>query len=111
MTWRPKQRLGKLRERITIQSASVDETTGQPVRTWSTLEASVPASYDPATGSETTRGRQVEANVKAVFTIRFRTDVTTEHRVVYDSRNWGIVATVPVEGGRRYLELHCAAVA
>jgi SPP1 family predicted phage head-tail adaptor len=111
MTWRPKQRLGKLRERIAIQSASVDESDGQPSRTWSNLYASVPASYDPATGGETSRGRQTEANVKAVFTTRYLSGVTPEHRVVYGGENYGIVAIVRVAGGRRYMDIHCRGVA
>lgn len=110
-TWRPRRRLGKLRERITIERATVDSTTGQPVRSWADHQTSVPASYDPATGSETTRGRQVEANVKAVFTVHYSSGITVEDRVAYDGRKWGIVAIVPVEGGKRYMELHCSGVA
>lgn len=110
-TWRPRTRLGKFRERITIERATVDISTGQPDRTWSTHMSSVPASYDPATGSETTRGRQVEANVKAVFTMHYTDGITPEDRVIYDGWTWGIVAMMPVEGGQRYMELHCTGVA
>lgn len=111
--WRPRRgfRVGKMRERINIQQASVTETTGQPVRSWANLYASEPASFEPASGGETIRGRQVEANVSAVFIIHKRTGINTEMRVVHDSTNYGIVRVLPVEGGNRYIELHCRALA
>lgn len=98
-----------MRERITVQSATVVETTGQPVRTWANTFANEPASFEQASGGETARGRQVEANVAAVFTVHYRAGYDTEQRVVHDGINYGIVRVVPVEGGRRYLELRCKA--
>lgn len=111
MKWRPRTRLGKLRERIVIQRARTDISTGQPERTWEVHLNSVPASYDPVTGSETTRGRQVEANVKAVFTVHKTGEIKTTDRVLFDGNTWGIVAIVPFAGGERYLEIHCTGVA
>lgn len=111
MTWRPRQRLGKFRERITIERATVEESTGQPIRTWAEHLTSVPASFEPATGGETVRGRQVEANVKAVFEVHYNGNVTPEDRIVYGGWIWGIVAILPHEGGKRYMSIHCQNVA
>lgn len=110
--WRPtRHRIGKMRERITVQSATVDASTGETIRTWSNLYASEPAAYDPASGGETVRGRQVEANINAVFTVHYRSDYSTEYRVTYGGNAYGIVSVLPVQGGRRYLELHCKSIA
>lgn len=107
----PRFRVGKLRERINVQEATVDESTGQPSRTWANLYANEPAGFEPVMGGETIRGRQVEANTTAIFTVHFRSGYSTELRVQHDSTNYGITRVVRVDGGRKYLELHCKAVA
>lgn len=112
MSWqRPKNfRLGKMRHRITIQQATHDDSTGQRETTWSARYSDEPAAYEPATGTETVRGRQVEANTKAVFLIHKRDGISVEDRIVFGSETLGITAVKPVEGGDRYLELHCRGV-
>ena len=95
-----------MRERITIERATVDESSGQPIRTWENHIADEPAEYDPAVGSETVKGRQVEANTKAVFLVHHTDDITTEDRVSFDGETFGIVALLPYQGGRRFLEIH-----
>lgn len=113
MTWRPsKLRIGAMRERIDIQTAT--ETTsdaGDVSRTWSNTYASQPAKFEPTSGGETLRGKQVEAGINAVFTIHYRSSITPEMQVVHGSTTYGIVYVRPVEGGRRYLELWCKATA
>ena len=112
MTWRPSGgfRRGSMRERINVQTPTTDETTGQPIRTWSTTFSSEPAQWTPTAGTETVRGRQVEAGIAAVFTVNFRDEYTTEMRIQHGSQYYGIVYAKPVEGGRRYIELHCKAI-
>ena len=56
-------------------------------------------------GNEYMRGRSLEASSLVCFTIRFRSDLTTVMRIVFDSINYGIVSIDAVEGGRRYLEI------
>lgn len=102
-------RTGKMRERVDVQTATVVETTGQPVRTWADTFTDEPAAFEQVSGGETLRGRQVEANVAAVFTVHFREGYSTGMRVVYGGKAYGIERVMPVEGGRRYIELHCKA--
>lgn len=111
MTYRPRNlRLGAMRERITVETATVDASTGQPVRTWATVVANEPAAFEQVTGGETLRGRQVEANVTAIFTVRFRSNTySVEQRITHNGIEYGIVRVMPVEGGRRYIELRCKA--
>ena len=96
--------------RIDVQSATVDESTGQPIRTWATTFAGEPAAWQPMAGTETIRGRQVEAGISGFFTVNFRTGYDTEQRIDFNSQTYGIVYVKPVDGGRRYLELHVRAI-
>lgn len=111
MTWRPPRfRLGAMRERIAIQSATETVSdAGDVTRTWANTYASEPAKFEPITGSESLRGRQVEADVSVVFTVHYRSTYTPEMRVVHKGVNYGIAYVKPVEGGQRYIELHCKA--
>lgn len=102
--------MAQLRERINIQTATVDESTGQPIRTWATTYGNEPAQWTPTAGSEVVRGRQVEAGISAVFTVNFREGYTPEMRVEHGAQYYGIVYVKPVDGGRRYIELHCKGV-
>lgn len=96
-----------MRERIAIQQPIYDDSTGQRLTTWANRYTGVPAAYEPATGTETVRGRQVEANTSAVFIIRSMADVRTDDRVIFDNEIFGITSIKRVEGGSRYLEVHC----
>lgn len=109
MTWRPSRfRVGAMRERITVQSLTVTiSDAGDKAEAWANLYVNEPAIYDPASGSETLRGRQVEAGVNVVFITHYRTAYAPEQRVSYGGNTYGIVFVKPVEGGRRYVELHC----
>ena len=111
MTWRSRGfRLGSMRERITVQTAveTIDDA-GQTIRNWTSTLSDEPAAYEPVSGGETVRGKQVEAGVTAIFTVRFRTGYTSTQRVNHGSGTYGILYVHPVEGGRRYVDLHCKA--
>mgnify|MGYP003649036962 CR=1 FL=1 len=108
--WRANSlRLGAMRERITIQSpVETVDTIGQTNRTWADTYEDEPARYDPISGGETLRGKQVEAGVIAVFTIHKRDDIDSTMRVSYGGNHYGIAYVNPVDGGNRYLELRCS---
>jgi SPP1 family predicted phage head-tail adaptor len=111
MTWRSRGfRLGSMRERITVQTATETlDAAGQSIRSWTSTLTGEPAAYEPVSGGETIRGRQVEAGVTAIFTVRFRTGYTSTQRVTHGSGTYGILYVHPVEGGRRFIDLHCKA--
>lgn len=118
MNWRPgtsyqsKQfRVGSMRERIDIQtSTDAVDSAGQPIRTWTDLYQDEPAAFVQTTGGETLRGRQITAGIAAVFTIHRRESITPQLQIIHGSDTYGIVHVIPVEGGRRYLELDCKRV-
>jgi len=103
-------RVGAMRERITIQrkEETVDEI-GQTNRSWVDLYKDEPARFEPTSGGETLRGKQVEAGVVAVFTIHARDAIDSTMRVQHRSTLYGIAYVNPVDGGQRYIELRCQA--
>lgn len=107
--WRANNlRIGAMRERITIkQPVETVDTIGQTNRTWTALYSDEPARFDPVSGGETLRGKQVEAGVTAVFTIHFRDSIDSTMKVYHGSDEYGIAYINRVDGGRRYLELRC----
>ena len=113
MTFRPERkfRLGTMRHRITV---SVEGTTqdgaGQPVVTLSTWLVDEPAKYEPTTGGEGARGRQVEAGISAIFTVRYRSGYTPKMAIDIDGQRFWIVYVKPVQGMDRYRELYCKSV-
>ena len=97
-----------MRERISIQTATIAvDSVGQSVPTWTTTYSSEPAKFEPTSGGETPRGKQVEAGIDAVFTVHYRSAYVPTMRVVHNSTNYGIVYVKHIEGGRRYTELWC----
>lgn len=113
MNWRPQRgfRVGAMRERVDVQSLTISVSdAGDRSESWADTFSCEPASIDPVSGGETLRGRQVEAGINVIFTVRYRSEYVPEMRVAYNSTNYGIVYVRPVEGGRRYIELFCKAV-
>ena len=81
---------GRLDRRIVIeQSTPAQDTAGQPIDSWAEL-ATVWAEVVPVGGSEVFQAKQFGAETVKKFRIRWRGDVTTKMRVVYDSNNYDI---------------------
>lgn len=85
---------------IVIQSNTPSTNSiGESVESWSTF-ATVWASFMPRHGREfLASSAEVSAEADAVFTIRWRSDVTPQMRIVHDSRIYDIVSVQ--EYGRR----------
>jgi len=105
-------RSGQLRDRVTITYDS--SNTNDPDPTYSTLYSNEPAKITEVGGSETFRGRQLEAHVTAVIEMRYRSDVTSEMRITgasypYTDRVYNIGAVKIIRQNSRpvALELDC----
>lgn len=113
MTYRPGRgfRVGMMRDRITVSvETTAQDAAGQPIVTlvpWLTDE---PATYEFFSGGESSRGRQVEAGISAIFTVRWRSGYTPQMVVTMMDQQYGIVHVRPVDGKNRYIELFCKAV-
>ena len=100
---------GDLYQRITIKSAteSVD-AAGQTIYTWdTTVIANLPVMVERVTGGESLRGRQVSAETQLVFTARYRSDVTAEMQVTYESGTYGIVRVGDPYGDKGEMRIEC----
>lgn len=106
------QQIGPMRHRILVQQMVevADTTTGQPTRTWSSFQSSVPAAFFDGRGNEGFRGTQVEATSTAIFTVRYLPGYAPTMRVYFDGSYYGITHVRQVGGYKRYLELHCRVV-
>jgi len=94
------------RHRITFQSAvSAIDTSGQPIVTWVDFLTDEPASFRPMGGTESMRGRQLDAGTKGIFNINFRTGLNTQMRIVHNGINYGISNIDEIGGISRYLEI------
>jgi len=104
--------IAEMRHRILIQemTETFDTTSGQPTRTWSTFALKEPAAYDEVRGGESFRGSQIEANITAVFTLRYRPGYGPTMRIYHNARYYNLVFARRVRGYDRYLELHCRTV-
>jgi len=113
MTYRPSRgfRVGEMRHRITIKTETVvQDTAGQPVVSLVNWLVDEPAKFEPTSGGEGARGRQVEAGIAAIFTVRYRDGYTPQMSVDISGDRYWIVYVKPVQGMDRYRELHCKSV-
>lgn len=101
-------RAGTLDRRLTIK-APVDgqDSMGGPTVTYTTL-ATVWAEKQDKGGREFMAAQQVNAEVTTQFRIRYRSDVTPEHRVTCDGLDFDILYVNEV-GRRDGLLLMCRA--
>lgn len=105
-------RAGDLRHKVTIQRLMTGEDEyGQPLNAWQDV-VTVWANVEDLTGREYLAAQQVPTTqVSTRVTIRWRSDVKPEMRVVHGSRLLDIKAVLDSDGRRRELQLMCQEVA
>ena len=100
-------RAGLLRHRLALQSATEADSgtgSGQLDKTWTTY-ATVWGSITPLSGRELTEQQQVISEVTHKARIRYRSGVTSEHRIVWDSRTFEIDNVLNWSERNIYLDL------
>ena len=101
---------GRLNRRITLQSLTVSKgASGGMTKTWVNFASSVPAAVRNLSGNErraTSVGGQV-AEARTEFTIRYRSGVTAEMRVLYAGAVYNIRHVNDWMGKRESLVLTC----
>jgi SPP1 family predicted phage head-tail adaptor len=96
--------IGKMRERVTIQSPSeVRGRSGQTTLQWSNL-ATVWASVEGLSSRDIMQAQQANVMATHRIRIRHRDDVTHTHRIVWRNRTMEI-ASVTDRMGREVLEV------
>jgi len=98
---------GQLRHAISLQSEQESaDGAGGHVLLWLTYAGEVMAKLTPVTGVEALHADRLEAAVTHRCWLRFRDDITTKHRVVFEDRTMQIRAVINLEERSRWLELH-----
>ena len=108
----PVIRASDLNRRITIQQATetVDDY-GNVQQMWSDLAASVPAKVEQGSGREYYRAARVNAEISAVFMIRWRAGIAPQHRILYDGQIYDIASVAEPADARPREALLIAATA
>lgn len=105
-----KEEIGKLDRRITIQKKiTTTDASNQHLTTgWEDIATNpeVWAEVEEKSGSEVFQADQLVGLTVAHFTIRHRTDVTIQNRIVYNSKYYDIQALLEV-GRKRFLKIVC----
>ena len=97
---------GKLRNKITIErEVSTNDGLGGTTVQW-VKAVTLPAYIKPMTGSERFAAQRLEARTTHRIFIRYRADLTTTDRVVFEGRKMQIRAIIDVEERKRWIEIH-----
>lgn len=76
----------ELRDRVTIEKATVTNTDGIPTETWSRVQANVPAKIVAMKSPAVNQAAQVTGQTWHQVTIRYRDDITSRCRFKIGSR-------------------------
>ena len=79
-------KIGDLRHRIELQAPTdYQDEFGQPVRSWTTY-ATVWAQLSDSGGTEMINGTQLNVNTIFTILVRYRSDIQTNHRILWGER-------------------------
>lgn len=99
-------RAGKLKHLVQLQQRSTtrDPNIGSEIVGWADV-ATVWAGFEPIRGREYYTAKQEHAETVARFTIRYRSDVVAEMRIVFQGKYYDIEDVINVNGLNVFLEL------
>lgn len=101
---------GPLRHRGTIQHLVTGSpqlsASGESLAQWTAL-AEVWMSIEPLRGRELFAAQEHQSETEVRIRIRYRDDVTTQMRVLHDSKYYSVLAVIDSELRHRELELMC----
>lgn len=104
--------VGELNQRITIQRADVVANNyGEEIRTWVTLGTTWAAMRNVPQREPFTADQFVSV-VTTTFTMRYRTDVTAEMRILLNlGKIYEIDSVADPDGAKRFTECQCTLLA
>jgi len=99
--------IGKMNKRVLLQyRQDVTDAGGGRAITWVDKET-VWAEVKPLRGEDQIHAMGLRYPITHRITIRYRSDVTPEWRIQYDSRSFNIHAKVDPDEDKRFLILSC----
>lgn len=98
----------RLRHTVSLQSQSTSlDAYGSNTGTWSDYATNVRAGIEPISGTESLKAGQNAAQKMVRIVIRYRSDVTDQHRVLHGATIYQIVSVADRDTAHRWLELMC----
>jgi SPP1 family predicted phage head-tail adaptor len=96
-----------LRHRIEVKYRTIPtfDDAGQPTEVFVTRYESEPASFEQVSGGEFLRGRKIDVNTTAIFTVNYRDGYDEKDLILFDGNTYGIVRIDYPEGVKRYIEI------
>ena len=109
---RPPKGAGELRNRGTLQEPDATaNSSGQDVPAWTAVRTTY-MKVEAVSGSEGERGNQVEGVGAFVVWMRYRSDVSTQWRIVlHDGKTLQITSVIDPDNRKRWLMCNCFEVA
>jgi SPP1 family predicted phage head-tail adaptor len=93
------------RHRISLQQKLITkDPEGIPIENWQNI-STIWAAVEPLRGREYFQAAAVQSQNMIRFTIRYRKGITSEIRILYDSKLYDIQSIIDVEGRHQQLEL------
>ena len=100
-------RAGRLRQRITIQQLTTtqDANTGEGIESWAD-HVTLWADVRPLNAREYIAAAATQAQLNAMVTIRYRSDIVPTMRIVYNGKTYNIDGVLPdSRSGREWLTI------
>ena len=99
--------IGRLRHRLTLESASrTPDGGGGAVETWTTV-AQVWGRIQPTGGTEIANADGLGGRITHEITLRYRSGVTPAMRLISGSRRFEITAVIDIDERHRWLKCLC----
>jgi|TARA_Y100000114_G_C11730800_1_gene313451 SPP1 family predicted phage head-tail adaptor len=99
--------VGNMRHRINLKRATnTTDTGGGMTQSFSTLKTLF-ASVKPISGKELYRHGKLEESVTHEIMIRYRSDINTSDKILFDSREFNIRHIRNLDERKRYMLLIC----
>lgn len=96
-----------MRQRVSIQSASVAKNSyGESIQTW-TETAEVWAAVEPLEGREYFQAQQVQAETSIRVRVRYLSGVVPTMRIIYGARTLEVLAVIDRDEQHKELHLMC----
>jgi len=100
-------RIGRLRHRVTIQSATnTSDGMGGYTEAWGNLDT-VWAAIEPFKGDERYEVQKLEADLSHKIILRYRSGILPNMRINFDSKVFEIIYIINRDERNIELELHC----
>ena len=100
-----KNPVGAMRHRVAIQeNIQTPDSQGGFTESWGTI-AAVWASIEPVKAYERFQAAQLETPISHKIMLRYRTGVTTAHRILYGTRVFNIKGVINVDEAGAFLRI------